>query len=89
MIELVVVSAIIAVPVALLLPTVQQVREAARHRRCKNNLKQLGLAMHNYLDINSSLTIGVQSAWGQSWTWAIPSMHGTGGTLQPDADANH
>ena len=51
LIELLVVIAIIAILIALLLPAVQQARESARRSQCKNNLKQIGLAMHNYHDV--------------------------------------
>jgi prepilin-type N-terminal cleavage/methylation domain-containing protein len=70
LIELLVVIAIIAVLIALLLPAVQQAREAARRSQCKNNLKQIGVALHNYHDVHNFFPPA--KIWGnetqcQSW----------------------
>ena len=67
LIELLVVIAIIAVLIALLLPAVQQAREAARRSQCKNNMKQLGLAFHNYHDTLNVFPMGVLTDDRPNW----------------------
>ncbi|WP_339910154.1 DUF1559 domain-containing protein [Symmachiella dynata] len=92
LIELLVVIAIIAILIALLLPAVQQAREAARRTQCRNNLKQLGIAMHNYHDVHRMFPIGTAvesrmfSYWANAMTYMLPYIEQ--GNLQKLYDFN-
>lgn len=82
LIELLVVIAIIAVLIALLLPAVQQAREAARRTQCRNNMKQIGLAIHNYHDAHKVFPPGETSNWRDDPLYG----HGPGVDLLPYID---
>ena len=76
LIELLVVIAIIAVLIALLLPAVQAAREAARRVQCVNNLKQVGLALHNYHDTNATFPAGGWTQGGMNVGWSASILPG-------------
>lgn len=90
LIELLVVIAIIAILIALLLPAVQQAREAARRTQCKNHLKQIGLALHNYHDTHSVFPSGWIAVDA-----GVPSAHegtsgvGWGAMILPQMEQNN
>lgn len=85
LIELLVVIAVIAVLIALLLPAVQAAREAARRIQCANNLKQLGLALHNYVDSHNALPPAAQGGVGYvymnytGYSFLLPYIEQTNG----------
>jgi prepilin-type N-terminal cleavage/methylation domain-containing protein len=87
LIELLVVIAIIAILIALLLPAVQQAREAARRTQCRNNLMNLGLALHNYLMAHEVLPPGTQNATGP--ISSLPFTTAEDGTRTYDLTTSH
>jgi prepilin-type N-terminal cleavage/methylation domain-containing protein/prepilin-type processing-associated H-X9-DG protein len=84
LIELLVVIAIIAVLIALLLPAVQAAREAARRSQCVNNLKQIGLALHNYHAVHNVFAMGCSSGmWGDPVTYNTKQNLGVHALILP------
>ena len=88
LIELLVVIAIIAVLIALLLPAVQAAREAARRAQCVNNMKQIGLAMHNYHQALGAFPMGNSKAYGVAGTLTTNGTFGHLALLLPYMEQN-
>jgi prepilin-type N-terminal cleavage/methylation domain-containing protein/prepilin-type processing-associated H-X9-DG protein len=86
LIELLVVIAVIAILLGLLLPAIQAAREAARRAQCANNLKQIALALHNYVNVNDILPMGYVNQWCEIIPDAMCISHGPFVAMLPQLD---